>query len=105
MSSKNKMKKPVEKVTKFTFEKQELNTLTDIELGMVSFSHALQGMEINKRLLLQSVYDRIGLGKEPEGITRTIRYSLGKNEIVVTDVPTPKEDLPAEVAPEEQLKN
>jgi len=85
-------KKTQEIVKRFTFSKEELTRLQDIEFGMISFRTALDGMQTNKYITLQQVYKRLGIDGERDGYTRNISFNLGTNEVVCTDRPKPKEE-------------
>ncbi len=78
-------------IKKFTFSTEEKNILEEIDIGIMSFRQAVNGMMTNKEIVLRSIYKRVGIEKDWEGYTKNISYNLGRGELVVTYIPIPKE--------------
>lgn len=75
---------------KYTFSKEELERLQDIEVGTISFTQAVQGMILNKQITLRAVYERLGIELNPKDVDRKIEYNLKDNWLTVTDTPKKK---------------
>ena len=81
------MKKKEEIVKKYSLSEQERNILQEIDVGLMTFRQAVNGMMTNKEMILRSVYKRVGIEGEREGYTKNISYNAGRGEIVVTYTP------------------
>jgi hypothetical protein len=78
-------------VKKYSFEKIELEDLTEINLGIVTFNRAIAGMRVNEEYVLSMAYKRCGIEETREGYDRSIIYNLKENRITVTWTPKPPE--------------
>ena len=84
--------KPI--IKKFTFSKEELGKLRDIQAGLVISEAQMDGLQIYKNVLLESVYKRCGIDGEPrKGYSKSIQYNLAENQIIYTESPIKEEPL------------
>lgn len=80
------MKKDI--VHKYSFTKEELSNLMDIQAGITIANAQMTGMQIYKDVILESVYRRLNLKGEPKkGFSKSISYSLRDNVIIHTESP------------------
>ena len=92
MTKKKDKKIQKEIVKKFSFTTQELNKLHDLQAGIVISQAQLDGMQIYKNVLMDQIYQRLGIqGNPPEGYSKSIQYNLAQNEIVYKETPIPKD--------------
>lgn len=78
---------------KYTFSKEELTKLQNIEIGIVNAHATADGLNIYKNAILGSVYKRLGIDREPKkGFSKSIQYHLGQNQIILTEEPKKEED-------------
>ena len=91
MDKTKQIPEPVEKT--YTFSKDELMDLKEIEVATTSFRRAIAGMEVNREFVLQQAYKRIGLSQESDkkDWIRHISYNLAENKIKVIDAPKAEE--------------
>ena len=68
---------------KYSFTTEEKNQLTNVEIGLTSFMQAVEGMRIQKSLVLQKVLERVGEGDEQPGYERSIDYNIGQGELII----------------------
>ena len=90
----SELKQPPQPIRKeYTFSKDELMDLKEIEIAASSFRRAVAGMEVNREFVLQQAYKRIGLEQESDkkDWIRHISYNLAENKIVVLDAPKAEE--------------
>lgn len=72
-------------VKKFTFAKDEKETLEDIELGLINAKATIMGLSMYKKAYLDNIYKRLGITKEKKGYTQNIEYNLSLNQITYTE--------------------
>ena len=78
-------------VKKYTFTKEEMKALQNLEIGIIAQSAAVNGMQVMKSGLLKSIYQRLGIDGEPKkGYSKSIQYNLSANQIVHTQSPIKK---------------
>ena len=81
-------------VKKYTFSKEELEMIRDLDAGIIISKAQIDGMAIYKNAILGSVYKRLGIDGEPrKDFTKSIQYNLSENEITYTETPVNKDLL------------
>lgn len=79
-------------VKKFTFSKEEVTKLTDLDAGIIISRAQIDGMQIYKNAILGATYKRLGIDKDaPKGFTKNIQYNLGENRIEYSEIPINKD--------------
>lgn len=82
--------KPI--VKKYTFAKDEVEKLKNIQVGIVAAEASRDGLHIYKNVLLESVYKRCGIsGDAKKGFSKSITYNLSENVITYTETPINKD--------------
>lgn len=76
------------KVKKFTFSQEEREMLQNTDLGIINAEATINGLQVYKNMVLNSVYKRLGIDKDaPEGFSKSIKYNLRLGEIEYSEVP------------------
>lgn len=76
----------------FTFSKEELQKLKDVQAGITISNAQSDGLKIYKNAILSAVYQRLGIeGEAREGYSNNIQYNLFENKIIYTESPIKKE--------------
>jgi hypothetical protein len=77
---------------KYTFSKDEREKLQNIQIGIINAEATLDGLNIYKNMLLESVYKRLGIAGEPnKGYSKSIRYNIRENIIEYLEEPIKEE--------------
>lgn len=79
---------------KFTFDKEELEKLKNIKIGMINASATMDGLQIYQNVLLEGVYRRLGInGEAKKGYKKSIQYNLSENIITLTETETKDKEV------------
>jgi len=75
-------------VKHYSFSKEEKEKLENIQIGIINAQATMEGLQIYKNVLLESVYKRCGIAGDPrKGFNKSIQYNLGENVIIYTEEP------------------
>ena len=80
-------------VKKYTFVKEDVDKLRNVEIGIINAQATNTGLNIFKDIILGKAYKNLGIDKDPQkGYSKSITYNLAHNEITHTESPIKKEE-------------